>query len=151
MTNSSKAGSKVGKKLPTIPTLTKKADVAFSRYIRNRDANQEVEDANGNWIKGGPCITCKKVVAVNKAHCGHFIQRGCKLTRFMEENASLQCPYCNTYRYGEQFRHGIEIDRKFGQGTADRLLELENQYKRDGHKFTRDELMEVIQKYKEIK
>ena len=146
---SSKRSGKAGKaKVIPLPTLVKKADKVFSTYIRNRDATTEVEDVNGCWVKAGPCITCKKVVAVTKGHCGHFVQRGCKLTRFDEQNASLQCPYCNTYRYGEQFRHGIEIDRKFGQGTTDRLVELEDKYKRDGHKFTRDELMDVIERYK---
>lgn len=135
-------------KTKSLPSLVKKADKIFSEYIRYRDADQEAEDKDGNWVPAITCITCKKVVAVKQAHCGHFIQRGCKLTRFDEQNANGQCPYCNTYRYGEQFRHGLEIDRKFGEGTTDRLVKLENQYKREGHKWTRDELEAIIAKYR---
>lgn len=135
------------KKVTPLPVLQRKADKVFSTYIRNRDADQEVEDLHGNWVPAGKCITCTRIVAVKQAHCGHFIQRGCKLTRYNEQNANLQCNYCNTYRYGEQFRHGVEIDRKFGQGTSGNLIELENIYKRDGHKFSRDELEGYIARY----
>lgn len=131
-----------------LPSLVKKADRVFSEYIRNRDADREVEDKDGNSVSAGQCMTCPKVVAVKQAHCGHFIPRGCKLTRYDERNANLQCSYCNTYRCGEQFKHGVAIDLKFGQGTAEHLVELEKQYKRDGHKWSREELENIIERFK---
>jgi len=141
----SKKPSKV--KLLPIPKLVAKADKVFSNYIRSRDANTLIQNEEGLSLPAGSCITCSRIIAVKQGHCGHFIQRGCKPTRFDPRNASLQCPYDNTYRYGEQYRHGLAIDRKFGAGTSTELLELENRYKRDGHKWTRDELNEVIERY----
>lgn len=42
-------------------------------------------------------------------------------SRIDEKNAHLQCPNCNSYRGGEQFEHGLKVDEKYGEGTADSL------------------------------
>lgn len=136
---------------PSIPTLTRKADAVFSRYIRQRDATTYVEDIEGLSVRAGPCVTCSKIIPVEGkgcGHAGHFIVRGCKLTRYDERNVHLQCNYDNTYRFGEQFKHSQAIRRMYGQEVLDELVELEATYKRDGHKFTRGELQEVIDKYR---
>jgi hypothetical protein len=136
-------------KKPSLPALVRKADKLFSEYIRNRDATQWVQDETGLSVKAGNCITCYKLVAINQAHCGHFIQRGCKTTRFDQRNASLQCPRCNVFRYGEQYKHGLAIDAKFGEGTAQELLDKEIEYYKSGYKYTRQELEEIIERYRD--
>jgi len=90
--------------------LKKKLDTLFSLYIRGRD-------------KGKPCITCGKPWADN-FQCGHFISRRHFNTRWDERNASSQCPGCNMFEGGRQYEHGLAVDRKFGAGTADMVLQM---------------------------
>lgn len=84
-----------------------KADRYFSAYIRKRDENK-------------PCITCGKY---GKKDAGHFISRRFEATRFDEKNVHGQCIKCNRFEYGNQFEHGKAIDRLYGDGTADFLLQ----------------------------
>ena len=84
-----------------------KADKYFSAYIRKRDENK-------------PCITCGKYA---KKDAGHFISRRFEATRFDEKNVHGQCIKCNRFEYGNQFEHGKAIDRIYGDGTADFLLQ----------------------------
>ena len=133
--------------------LVDKADKVFSVFIRKRDTVEGlyVQDNEGNSIPCGYCITCNKVTPTESkitGHCGHFIPRGCKLTRFNEQNCALQCAGCNTYRAGEQYKFGLAIDRIHGKGTAKKLHDLEIKYKADGYKFTKDELQGIIDYYK---
>lgn len=134
-----------------IMPLVKKADKVFSEYIRNRDSSTYVQNEEGLSIPAGYCITCSKLVptkGVGTGHNGHFIPRGCKLTRFDEQNCALQCGFCNTFRQGEQYKFGKAIDQRYGKGTSDRLEKLEETYKRDGYKWQADELEGIIEHYK---
>ena len=45
-------------------------------------------------------------------------------TRWEEENVNFQCAGCNTYGFGEQFKYGLAIDLKYGNGTAKKLQEM---------------------------
>lgn len=81
----------------------KKADRYFSEYIRLRD-------------KDAPCITCGSYVS--DADCGHFLSRRFQSTRYDEKNANKQCAKCNRFEYGNQWEHGLAIDKKFGEGTS---------------------------------
>lgn len=139
-------------KTKSIPALVNVADKAFSQFIRHRDSVTWVQNEEGFSIPAGYCVTCSKLTptkGVKTGHCGHFIPRGCKLTRFDEQNAALQCNYCNTYRFGEQYKFGRAIDQRWGQGTAERLQKLEQTYKREGYKWQRDELEALILYYRE--
>lgn len=131
-----------------LSALTKKADRVFSEYIRKRDTTTYIQDGEGMSISAGMCITCQRVVPTQgkgTGHAGHFIERGCKLTRFDPRNVHLQCVSCNTYKSGEQWKHGRAIERLYGEAVVKELEELEAKYKRNGHKFTREELESVIQ------
>ena len=33
----------------------------------------------------------------------------------------MQCPACNVFRYGEQYKFGLGLDGKYGEGTAEEL------------------------------
>ena len=88
-----------------------KADKYFSLFIRKRDS-----------INGlARCITCGKLVS--DPDCGHFISRRFQSTRYDEKNAHAQCKKCNRFQNGNQYEHGKAIDRKYGEGTADKLLQ----------------------------
>jgi hypothetical protein len=135
----------------TIPQLVKKLDTIFSAYVRLRDASEYLQDETGLSFRAGRCITCGKLIPAEgrgTGHAGHFIERGCKLTRFEETNVHLQCAYCNTYKSGRQYEYGLMIDKKYGRGTAKSLYDLEADYKRDGYKYRRDELEDLIDLYK---
>ena len=91
---------------------TDKLDRVFSLFIRQRDSK------NGF----GNCCTCGKLVDIKEAHCGHFISRRHQATRFNEKNCALQCVACNTFNQGRQYEFGIYIDKRWGEGTAEKLL-----------------------------
>lgn len=92
----------------------KKADRYFSEYIRKRDT-----DYRGL----GQCITCGQWKPYDKLDCGHFISRRFGATRYDEKNANAQCSKCNRFQNGNQYEHGKAIDKKYGEGTADELLQ----------------------------
>ena len=52
---------------------------------------------------------------------GHFQSRRHHSTRWNELNCQVQCVKCNMYEQGEQFRFGIALDGKYGDGTAEEL------------------------------
>jgi hypothetical protein len=138
------------KKKPTLPILVRKADKVFSEWIRKRDSVEYVQDEEGLSKRAGYCITCQKLTPAEgkgTGHAGHFIERGCKPTRYLERNVHLQCNYCNTYKYGRQYEYGLVLDARYGEGTAKSLYDLERDYKRDGYKYTREELENIINKY----
>ena len=88
-----------------------KADKYFSEYIRKRDST------NGM----ATCVTCGKRTA--QFDCGHFLSRRFQSTRYDEQNAHAQCLKCNRFENGNQFEHSKAIDEKYGEGTADELLQ----------------------------
>lgn len=102
----------------TTAKLKKKLDDLFSIYIRKRDMDYR------GFCK---CITCGKehpAFGKKQTHAGHFMKRQHLATRWDERNVNGQCISCNNYNDGEQYRHGIAIDLKFGEGTAAELDKL---------------------------
>jgi hypothetical protein len=86
---------------------------AFSVYIRVRDA-----DSNGYCR----CITSGKLVHWTECDAGHFISRRHMATKYDEQNVHAQGRGDNRFRSGEQLIYAKAIDKKYGQGTADRIL-----------------------------
>lgn len=66
-------------------------------------------------------------------------------SRWHEQNAHAQCQSCNKYNAGEQYRHGIEIDLLYGEGTADYLEQLS----RSMIKLNKVDVMELAQYYQQ--
>ena len=92
------------------------ADKWFSIFIRIRDI------VSGEYCM---CITCRKLIHWKyQAHCGHFATRGKLMTRYDERNCHAQCAKCNIDNDGEQAKHGLAIDRLYGHGTAQKLIDL---------------------------
>ncbi len=90
--------------------LIKEADRVFSLYIRDRDA-------------GAPCITCGAPWQEN-FQAGHFMSRKHYHTRWIEKNCHGQCPKCNLWGAGEQYAHGVYIDRTYGVNTAIQIQKI---------------------------
>ena len=114
--------------------IIQKLDKAFSHFVRQRDADDD------GYIN---CITCGKNKHWKEVDCGHFQSRRYMATRWHEKNASAQCKGCNIT--GEQYIHGVELDKKWGEGTAEEMVQLA----RKGAKFTIVELEEKLNYFKE--
>ena len=121
----------------TISKLKKELDKWFSLYIRLRDATTEGLSQ---------CFTCGKIDHYKKLQCGHFQSRRHLSTRWHEWNCQVQCVKCNMFEQGEQWKFGISLNGKYGEGTSNELGFLAQQ---NGKKMAW-ELEESILYYKSI-
>ena len=97
----------------TISKLKKELDNIFSLYIRLRYATDE------GLVQ---CFTCGKVSHYKSGmQNGHFQSRKHLTTRWDEENCQVQCVGCNMFKAGEQYKFAINLDAKYGEGTAEEL------------------------------
>ena len=118
--------------------LKKELDNWFSLYIRLREANEY------GYVQ---CTTCPTVRFYKDGmQNGHFQSRKHMATRFHEVNCSTQCIKCNMFSQGEQYKFGLAIDSKHGEGTA---VELEF-LSRTTFKISRPEYEEKITYYKDL-
>lgn len=114
----------------------------FSEYIRLRDA-----DENG-FIT---CITSGRRVHWRESDAGHFISRRHMATKYNEKNVNAQSRHDNRFASGKQFEYALAIDRKYGKGTAEKLLILSKQTCKIGQ-FEIDQMTKYYQeKVKELK
>jgi len=105
------------KRQRTISSLDKALWKVFSLYIRHRDSR-------AGYCQ---CISCGKWNTTENMDAGHFISRNKKATKYNEQNVNSQCRKCNRFLSGRQFEHGLNIDIKYGRGTAEKLLALSTQ------------------------
>ena len=121
----------------TVSKLKKELDKWFSLYIRLREANEY------GMVQ---CFTSGRVYHYKKIHAGHFMSRRHLSTRWCETNVQPQSAADNLFGQGEQFKFGLNLDGKYGEGTAEEL-----QYKsRTTLKISRIEYEEKISYYKSL-
>lgn len=77
--------------------------------------------------------------------CGHFRSRRYNATRFDETNCQVQCPKCNRFNEGEHYQFGINLNIKYGPGTAEGLIAKS----RELVKITEIEYDEMIKYYQD--
>ncbi len=94
--------------------LVQKADKIFSEYIRRRNA-----DIFGT----AECVTCGKKDHWKQLQCGHFQSRKHYATRWDETNCQVQCSGCNVFRYGEQYKFSLFLEKEYGAGTSEELAQ----------------------------
>jgi hypothetical protein len=82
---------------------------------------------------------------------GHFISRNKRATKYNEQNVNAQCPRCNRFLSGRQYEHGLAIDRKWGAGTAEKLLALSGQSCKLGADWYEYHIVKYRQKLKGMK
>lgn len=110
--------------------LKKKVQRAFNKWIRERD-------------KDLPCISCGK--HVEKYDCGHYVAQGSSgLLRYNEDNCHSQCRACNRFKHGNLINYRLGLIAKIGEDRVNWLEEHRNDVK----KWTRQELEELLEKYK---
>lgn len=126
------------KKKPTVSKLKKELDTIFSKYIRLKDA-----DSLGN-VK---CYTCGVVKQWQKdgMQAGHFMSRKHTVTRWDEQNVKPQCYTCNCHYYGRQYEFGLHLNKEYGAGTSEALLQKSRQTKKN----TIIDLQDLIDTYKQ--
>lgn len=119
-------------------TSKHKAWAVFSKYIRQRDA-----DENGM----AACISCGTVKHYSEGDCGHYIPKSVSLAlRFDERNNNFQCVGCNQFRHGNLTQYALALKRKYGEN----ILEELDRDRRIGEGFRISEAgyQELWEKYK---
>lgn len=130
-----------------VTALKKHLDIAFGRFVKMRDGHM----VDRQWIV--PCITCHKEFVYRdidgrrytNIQAGHFMGRALNATRYEEKNVNGQCTYCNKWLAGDQYNHGLEIDKKYGAGTSTALYEQS----RSEFKLKAEWLQEKLDYYRE--
>jgi hypothetical protein len=120
----------------SISKLKKELDKWFSLFIRLRDATNE------GMVQ---CITSGRLYHYKKIHAGHFMSRRHLSTRWCEYNVQPQSAADNLFGQGEQYKFGLALDHKYGEGTAEELQLKSRQIQ----KFSRVDYEEKISYYKE--
>tara|TARA_R100001594_G_scaffold142238_1_gene188966 strand:+ start:183 stop:590 length:408 start_codon:yes stop_codon:yes gene_type:complete len=119
----------------SISKLKKELDKWFSLYIRLRNATDE------GMVQ---CFTSGRAYHYKQIHAGHFMSRRHLATRWCEINVQPQSPADNLFGQGEQYKFGLNLDIKYGEGTAEEL-----QYKaRQTVKLSRVDYEDEISYYK---
>ena len=124
--------------LKRIPDYIRTAQQAFNAWIRARDA-------------GKPCICCGRTEAQGygtAAHgwdAGHYRSTGsASHLRFHEDNVHRQLVICNRHGAGRAVAYRIGLIQRIGLERVE-ALESSN----TPHKWQREELIEVTQKYRQ--
>jgi hypothetical protein len=119
-----------------ISKLKKELDKWFSLYIRLKNSTDE------GLVQ---CFTSGRVYHYKSIHAGHFMSRKHLSTRWCETNVQPQSAADNLFGQGEQFKFGINLDAKYGEGTAEELQLKARQIQ----KFSRVDYEDKISYYKE--
>lgn len=98
----------------SIPSLEKKLDRIFSRFIRLRDTKEY-------GFKYGRCISCGRVKPYDQLDCGHFHSRIHRNTRYDEDNCHIECHYCNRMSADHLIAYQENLIKKIGQKRFDLL------------------------------
>jgi hypothetical protein len=113
----------------SLPKLLSKAQSIFNAFIRLRDCN-----------KG--CISCGGPVQ----EAGHYFSQGHHLSlRFNEMNTNGQCTRCNHFLSGNLIHYRSGLVKRYGEA---KVLHLEASARRPHNKWTRFELMAIIDHYR---
>jgi len=117
----------------SVAWLLKKCQFYFNQYIRKRD-------------EGKQCISCD---SYNTAHASHFYNVGHYPTlRFNEDNCHAGCMRCNTYLRGNLLEYRERLIVRIGIDKFNNLEIAKGWDKKTNHKWSRLELIELLEKYK---
>jgi hypothetical protein len=122
-------------KLKTLSDYEKEAKAVFQKWVRQRDAEL-------------PCISCGAITDRNDG--GHYFDAGMYSGLiFNEWNVNKQCSnYCNRKNHGNKANYRIGLVKKIGEENVLWLEENKNRLR--NYKFTKEELIEIKNKYKKL-
>ena len=122
----------------TLPKLKARAQLVFNKYIRLRDSET-------TYFK---CVSCSKYKAIDQMNAGHFYNVGhYDGLRYFENNCHGQCIECNKHLHGNLIEYRDNLVDKIGPDKFNNLQLQAGLYKRNGYKFTRTEVQEIIKLY----
>ena len=122
------------KKSKSLPKLKADLQTVFNSYIRERDKDQ-------------PCISCNQYKPLQAGH--FFAVKGYDGLRFDEDNVHGECSGCNCFDHSHLIFFAERLRERIG---IDNLVKLHNRaasYKMHGYKWSRSELIEKIEYYKQ--
>ena len=127
------------KKKQTLPKLKAKLQIVFNKYIRLRDSE------DGCFV----CISCGEVKRVEDMDAGHYYAtKGYDGLRFNEYNVNGECSGCNRFDESHLIGYGKNLLDKYDLSVVNLLETAAAEYKKNGHKWYRDDLEEMINYYK---
>ena len=132
------AARKAGTKGTTRSTAMRKADEAFSLFIRTRDSQM----FGGKAFR---CISCGRVLPISSADCGHYVNRQHMSLRYSELNCNAQCQKCNRFDEGNAQGYREGLIAKIGEPKVE-MLEV---MKHNTYKLSAFELEAIARHYKE--
>jgi hypothetical protein len=125
--------------MKSLPQLKKDCQKLFNEYIRKRDLT-------GDYFK---CISCGQIKDERFMHAGHYYNVGFyEGLRFDEDNCHGQCNHCNTFLHGNLIEYRDNLLFKIGAERFEKLKIRAGNYKRTGYKFSRFELIKMINELK---
>lgn len=121
-------------KSKTLPKLKADAQKVFNEYIRKRD-------------EGKPCISCGQFKPIQAGH--FYAVGGYDAMRYNEDNVHGECVGCNCFSESHLILYGLNLEYRIGFERVQRLHELAKDYKINGNKWTKAEILEITEKYKQ--
>jgi len=124
----------------SLPNLKNKVQAVVNEYIRKRDSDF-------GYFK---CISCGKLKSIEFMDAGHYYST--KMydgLRFNEDNIHGQCKYCNKFLYGNTVNYRDNLFFKIGPERFEKLKKAAEKYKRDGYKWSMDELEKIMEEFKQ--
>jgi len=121
--------------MKTVGQLKKILDKYFKKWIR------ETKSVDGY----ANCISCGAVIKNGEnMDAGHYIPSTHLATRFEPNNVWPQCRKCNRFMSGNLISYREKLVEKIGLEAVENLEKIRH----DKVKYTRTELKELIEKYK---
>lgn len=118
------------KKTKTLGQLKKKAQIVFNAAMRK---------------KLSYCISCG---GNNNLQAGHFYPVSThEGLRFDEDNVWPECCRCNCFDEGHLINYADNLPGVIGKERFEALKARAAEYKRNGKKWSRSEIEEIIEKY----
>lgn len=119
----------------SISELLKLATIVFNKWIRKRDAH-------GMTFT---CISCGNEMISSYAQCGHYMPSTYSSLRFHEYNCNSECETCNCNDPNHLIGYRKNLIAKIGLKSVEWL---ESHKIANTHKWDKQELLEIISKYK---
>ena len=114
-----------------ISDLKKSVQRKFNKWIKQRDA----EDG---------CISCGNRNS-SSYDAGHYLPQGStRSLRYHPDNVHKQCVSCNRFKHGNLIEYRINLVKKIGIKKVEWLEE----HRKDVKRWTREELNELLERYK---
>jgi hypothetical protein len=132
----------------SLPKLIKEAEKVFNTFIRERDRLKDLGD--GQYFYCPTCRRQKRIIGDNYQACHCFPGGEGKYLwhKFNEDNVFGGCKHCNYYQHGTNYEYNDWVRNKIGEERYQKLLDANDYFRRNGYKWDRFTLIEIIEKYK---